>query len=297
MSPELSRQTRLIVVAVVVIAAILMLAVVPFIVAPLTDNVQHAQIAKYEKLKALNDPQAPLIKPAATLIGWTFPLWMSLTMIAGAMLLAIAKYLYDGEKWARALTLFCLSIPSIAGAYMMVPFMNFIGKGVPPSISIMAIGLIPYFTVLLVNKSDWKQKLVDFWVFLLLGVTAAEAWSDGHAADRILSGHPLRPLYADGMFVLAPSRNLSWIALVILVVAIYLLAMRKRAGWFMGIFGGSLAIIAGYSTHYFRHATNDYLYLGLMGTALVVSLVVPAIRTRLIDEVPAGKNTTTGVSM
>lgn len=284
MSPDVSRRTRLIVVAIVVIAAVLMIAVVPFIVSPMLDKIQHAQLAKYEKLLALKDPQAPLIKPSMALVGWTFPFWMSLAMMAGAILLIIAKPLYEGKKWAKALTLVCLAMPSIGGAYMLVPFMNFIGKGVPPALAIMTIGLIPYFTVVLADKADWRQRLVDFWVFLMLGVTAAESWSDGHAADRILSGHPVRPLYNADIFVLAPSRNISWIALVLFIIAIYFVAMRMKVGWYLTLFASINVAIIGYATHYWRHATNDYLYLGLMGTILFITLFIPGIRSRVYVE-------------
>jgi len=284
MSPDLSRQTRLIVVGIVLLAAILMIAVVPFIVDPMLDKIQNAQVARYENMVATNNPQAPLIKPSMALVGWTFPLWMSLSMIGGAILLIIAKELYNGTKWAKALTLLCLAMPSIGGAYMLVPYMNFVGKGIPPALYIMAIGLIPYFTVILADKADWKQRLTDFWIFLMLGVTAAEAWSDGHAADRILAGHPSRPLYADGLFILAPSRDISWISLFFLVAAIYFVAMRHKAGWYLALFGSLNVAIIGYATHYVRHTTNDYLYLGLMGTVLFISLLIPAIKSRLISD-------------
>ena len=54
----------------------------------------------------------------------------------------------------------------------------------------MTIGLIPYFAILLAEKVDLTQKVVDFLVFLMLGVTAAEDFANGHAAFRILFGHP-----------------------------------------------------------------------------------------------------------
>ncbi|MCZ7666976.1 MAG: hypothetical protein M5U34_07005 [Chloroflexi bacterium] len=51
--------------------------------------------------------------------------------------------------WARGLALLCLAVPAMGGAYMIVPWMNFVGTaegGFPPAVTIMAIGLIPYFT-------------------------------------------------------------------------------------------------------------------------------------------------------
>lgn len=59
---------------------------------------------------------------------------------------------------------------------MIVPWMNFIGsaKGAfPPAVIMMMIGLVPYSALLLLEKIDLNQKIVDYLVFLMLGVTAA----------------------------------------------------------------------------------------------------------------------------
>jgi hypothetical protein len=87
---------------------------------------------------------------------------------------------------------------------MIVPWMNFVGSaqgGFPPAVIIMTVGLIPYFAILLAEKVDATQKVVDFLVFLMLGVTAAENFANGHAAYRILFGHPARPLFAEGIAI------------------------------------------------------------------------------------------------
>lgn len=284
MSQELSRTTRLIVVSIVLIAAILMIAVLPFTIPGTLDKIQHAQQVRYETFLAEGNPQAPLIQPTMALTGWTFPLYMSMTMFAGVILLFIAKALYSGEKWARSLTLVCLAIPSIGGAYMLVPYLNFVKEGFPPALYYMAVGLIPYFTVVLATKHTIKQKLIDFWVFLMLGVSSAEAWSNGHAAHRIIEGHPARPFYAEGIFILQPARNVSWIAVIFLVAAIYLLAQRKKSGWYAALFGGLNIAIVGFATQIVRTATYDYLYQGLMGLAIVLTLLIPYVKASLIDE-------------
>ena len=85
-----------------------------------------------------------------------------MSVIAGFALLVIAKPLFDGKAWARGLALLCLALPSMGGAYMIVPWMNFVGSkegGFPPAVIIMMIGLIPYFTLLLAEKGDGKQKV------------------------------------------------------------------------------------------------------------------------------------------
>jgi hypothetical protein len=124
----------------------------------------------------------------------------------------IVKDHYNGEKWARGLALLCLVIPSISGAYMIVPWMNFIGNvqgRFSPAVIIMTIDLVPYFALLLLEKGDWMQKIVDFLVFLMLGVASAESFANGHAAFHILYGHPKRPIFAEGI----SATYVGWIGL------------------------------------------------------------------------------------
>lgn len=284
MSLELSKQTRLIVVSIVLIAAVLMIAVLPFTVPDTLNKIQVKQQERVDQYYAEGNPQAPLIASTMELVGWAFPLWMSLTIIAGIILLFIAKPFYNGERWAKALTLLCLAITAVSGAYMLVPYLNFVKVGFPPALYYMIVGLVAYFTVLLVDKSDVKQKVLNFWVFLMLGVTAAESWSNGHAAHRILDGHPAQPFYAEGIFILAPARDISWLSLLLLLAAIYFLAMRTRVGWYLALFGAASAGLIGFATQFVRTATYDYLYQGLMGLAIVITLLIPAAKKRLVDD-------------
>ena len=208
MLPATPRSSRLIVITLVVIAAILMITVVPFIGFDMSNPIVQGQQARIEKFKAEGTPemavQAALLELTVWLVSFFYPFWSVLSLVAGIALLVIAKDLYNGEKWARGLTLLCLAIPSMGGAYMIVPWMNFVGSvqgGFPPAVIIMSIGLIPYFALLLLEKGDWMQKFVDFAVFLMLGVASAESFANGHAAFRILYGHPKRPLFAEGISI------------------------------------------------------------------------------------------------
>ena len=148
----------------------------------------------------------------------------------------------------------------------------------------MMIGLIPYFALLLLEKSDWMQKIVDFFVFLMLGVSSAEAFANGHAAFRILYGHPKRPLFAEGISMTYIGWLGLWIGAALTITAIYKLGNRKLSGWYFGLIGGLVTLVASGATHYVRHATNDYLYGALMGLSIVVMLLIPVFKKRLIDE-------------
>jgi hypothetical protein len=287
MSLETSRNTRLIVAAVVVLAAILMIVWVPFIgfdmVNPIVEN-QFARIAKFE---AEGNPQAPLLTYTTWLVSFFYPFWSVLSMVGGLALLVIVPALFRGEKWARGLSLLCLAIPAMGGAYMIVPWMNFVGSvkgGFPPAVIIMTIGLIPYFTILLADKGDKAQKVVDFLVFLMLGVSSAEAFANGHAAFRILFGHPKRPMFVEGIAITYVGWLGLWVGAILTIAAIYLLGNRKLSGWYAGMIGGLVTLVASAATHYVRHATNDYLYGALMGLSIVAMLVVPFFKQRLVED-------------
>ena len=280
------RQVRLIVVTLVVIAAILMIAVIPFIGFDMVNPIVKAQQARIEKFTAENNPQAPLLAYTVWLVSFFFPFWSTMSLIAGIALLVIALPLYRGERWTRGLALLCLAVPSIGGAYMIVPWMNFIGSakgGFPPAVFIMTVGLIPYFAILLAEKVDLTQKMVDFLVFLMLGVTAAENFANGHAAYRILFGHPARPLFAEGIAITYFGWLELWVGMGLCIAAIYLLGEKKMSGWYAGMIGGIVTLVGSGATHYVRHATNDYLYGALMGLSIVVMLVIPLFKQRLID--------------
>jgi hypothetical protein len=285
---------RLVVIAIVVIVAILMVTAVPMIGFNMANPIAQGQLARIAKNLALGTPegeiQAALLQLTPWLITFFYPFWSLMSMVGGITLLVIAKDLYEGAKWSRGLALLCLSIPAVGGAYMLVPWMNFIGSvqgGFPPAVIIMLVGLIGYFAVLLLEKSDWMQKLVNFLVFLMLGVSTAEAFANGHAAFRILYGHPKRPIFAEGISITYVGWLGLWIGSAMTLAAIYLLGNRKLSGWYVGLIGGLVTLFFSAATHYVRHATNDYLYGALMGLSIVVMLLIPAFKKRLIEEEPS----------
>lgn len=287
MLQKTSQQTRLIVVSLVVLAAILMIVWVPFqsfdMVNPIV-TYQQERIAKYE---AEGNPQAPLLSYTVWLVSFFFPFWGTMSVVGGITLLIIAYPLYRGERWTRGLALLSLAIPAMGGAYMIVPWMNFVGSvegGFPPAVMIMALGLIPYFALLLGENVDKTQKVVEFLVFLMLGVTAAENFANGHAAFRILFGHPKRPLFAEGIAITYFGWLMLWVGMALCIAAIYLLGQKKLSGWYAGLIGGIVTLIGSGATHYVRHATLDYLYGALMGVSLIVMFVIPLFKKRLIEE-------------
>ena len=285
MLPTTPRQVRLIVVSIIVIAAVLMVALVPFLGFDMVNPIVEGQLDRIAKFTAEGNPKAPLLKLTPWLVSFFYPFWSVLTLIAGLALLVIARALYQGEAKFRGLALLCLAVPSMGGAYMIVPWMNFVGSvegGFPPAVIIMSIGLIPYFTLLLAERGDTTQKGVDFFVFLMLGVSSAEAFANGHAAFRILYGHPQRPLFAEGISITYLGWIGLWVGSALTIAAIYLLGERRSSGWYAGMMGGLITAVVSGATHYVRHATYDYLYGALMGLSIVILLAIPVVKQRLL---------------
>lgn len=281
------QQTRLVVVSLVVLAAILMIVWVPFLSFDMVNPIVGYQQERIAKFEAEGNPQAPLLELTVWLVSFFYPFWGTMSFVAGLALLVFAVPLYKGEAWTRGLALLCLAVPSMGGAYMIVPWMNFVGSvegGFPPAVLIMTVGLIPYFALLLAEKVDMTQKVVDFLVFLMLGVTAAENFANGHAAYRILFGHPKRPLFAEGIAITYFGWLTLWVGMALCIMAIYLLGQKKMSGWYAGMIGGLVTLIGSGAIHYVRHATLDYLYGALMGLSLVVMFMIPLFKKRLVEE-------------
>jgi len=281
-----SRKTKMIVVGVIVVAALLMILLVPFISFNMVNPILGYQQERIAQFQADENPSWHLLTLTTWLVSFFYPFWGTMSVLAGLALLVIVVQVLNGKEWARGLALLCLSIPAMGGAYMIVPWMNFVGTkegGFPPAVIIMAIGLIPYFTLLLAEKVDGKQRIADGLVFLMLGVAAAESFANGHAAYRILFGHPKRPLFAEGIAITYFGWLGLWVGAALLIAAIYQLGARKEQGWYLAIIGGVIVMVVSGATHYVRHVTLDYLYGSLMGLSIVVMMVIPFFKERLLN--------------
>jgi len=135
----------------------------------------------------------------------------------------------------------------------------------------------------LLTLTTW---LVSFFVFMMLGVSAAENFANGHAAFRILYGHPKRPMFAEGISITYFGWLGLWVSFGLLVAAIYQLGVRNKTGWYLALIGGAVGCLVIGATHYVRHATIDYLPGSLMGLSIVIMMLIPLFKKRLLEEYP-----------
>jgi len=272
---DTAKKNRLIMAILLVVAGIFMIAAAPFLVESTLDPMLKGLMKKVaEDARYASGP---------TLMATFYPLWRAFILVAGVVSIVIAYPLWKGEEWTWHVALTCLAVPAIGGMYMMLPFVSFVEDTMPPSMIITLVGLFAYWGVLLLKKSDKAHKVVNFVVFTLLGVVATESFVLGFGAMRQLMARPGKPLFVDAKItVLTIGGPVNWIGAVLVFAAIPLLAARKPLGWWLGLIAGLSIAVASLPTHFIRQATTDYLIGAGLGLALVVVLLVPAVKQRLI---------------
>jgi hypothetical protein len=290
MSSETPQKTRLVITIVIVVAALITIFVEPLLVKQILPPIIQGQQARYEKMSASDSPEdqakAQLIKDTPYLVSFFYPFWMALGVFGSIVVLVIARQYYEGAQWARGVALLCLSMPSMGGAYMLVPAINFTGFGsyVIYAMIIALLGLIPYFTIILGEKDTVKNKVWAAVVFLILGVQGAHSFANGHAAFRIQWMHPARPVWAPGTWVLWLGTQVMWLGTICIILAIFYLGVRKKTGWYLATIGGATTMFANFWVHLVRGTTSDYILGGLFGLIILILMLVPSIGNQLFDE-------------
>ncbi|MFO8035894.1 MAG: hypothetical protein R6U57_04635 [Anaerolineales bacterium] len=284
-----SKSVRLSVTILLIVAAILIIVLEPLLVKGFLPKIIASQQARIEKFSASDDPElqmkAQLISKTPEHVSWGYPLWMALGVFGGVVLLVIARDFYRGKKWARGLALLALAMPSMGGAYMFVPWMNFVKEGFPPPMIIALFGLVPYFTILLAEKVDGAEKAINAIVFAIIGVQGAHAFTNGFASLRFQWMHPGRPAWPGNLWGTWLGTQVMWLGCICVILSIHFLGARKRSGWYLALIGGGTTMVANYYTHIVRGTTIDYILGGTFGLIIVVLMLIPGVKNKLLDDV------------
>lgn len=288
-----SKSVRLSVTILLIVAAILIIVLEPLLVKGFLPKIIASQQARIEKFSASDDPElqmkAQLISKTPEHVSWGYPLWMALGVFGGVVLLVIARDFYLGKKWARGLALLALAMPSMGGAYMFVPWMNFVKEGFPPPMIIALFGLVPYFTILLAEKVDGAEKAINAIVFAIIGVQGAHSFTNGFASLRFQWMHPGRPAWPGNLWGTWLGTQVMWLGCICVILSIYFLGTKKRSGWYLALIGGGTTMVANYYTHIIRGTTMDYLLGGTFGLIIVVLMLIPGVQNKLLNDAePAG---------
>jgi hypothetical protein len=67
-----------------------------------------------------------------------------------------------------------------------------------------------------------------------------------------------------------------------LVIAIPLLALRQESGWWLALIASLSGLLIDAPTQVIRMATFDYLYGALLAIGVLVFLLIPGFRRRLV---------------
>lgn len=276
MENNATRNSRLIVALFVVLAGILLIVFLPSSGMKAMDAVLKGA---YMKIEATGNPT---LTAAPKLVKFFFPFWSGLTMVAGTVLLLLALPIYRGERWGRPIALGMLAIPAIGGAYMLGPIMFFAKPALNVSVYFMLIGLIPYFLILLYQNISGKQRTIYFFIFTLLGVTAAYNFGNGHSSLRqLMSALTNNPQAVDHAYALGIVAN--WVGVILVLIGIPLLAARTRSGWWTSTIGIS-AMFIGTGQLYLSHtSTIEFLVGTLMAIVTLLLLVTPSIGGALLN--------------
>ncbi len=264
--------------ALVLIAAFLMIIWVPFLIYPVVGELQPHMYDRQELFKEQGEMmKRAMIMHVPIMVGWTYPMWAFLSVFAGGIILAVARPFYNGSKWARSLILACLAVPAIGGAYMFIPYSNFVtsatGKMSPTTLMAL-VGLIPYFAILMTGLKSAKQRVIVFLVFALMGMVATYTFGNGTAAHRILMAHPKMPVYPDMGIMALQGMRMGWIGVAALFTSVYFLSMRTVVGYYLTISAAFICAAANFYTSIWRYDTVDYYTAGLMAVAIIVLVVV-----------------------
>lgn len=135
--------------------------------------------------------------PAVPILSTTFSVWIIAFVLAGAMLLILAKKIYEGVKWARAAALGLFAVPSVAGMTMMIPWFVLVlaeypekgvpphtVSGMPPAMPILFVNLLFYFAILLADTDTLKNKALKLIPFTFLGIVSGMVFMNGQHGVR-----------------------------------------------------------------------------------------------------------------
>jgi hypothetical protein len=224
-------------------------------------------------------------------------LYSGIEMLVGLALIMVAFPLYKREKWTWPILMLLLAIPAVANVYIGLGWIENI-KRFPPVYYTFILSLALFWVALFLYESDRKTKNAMFWVYTLLGMIAAQGFALFPHALRVILRDPAQALLEPSVAVLRRSGPLMFLAFLLPLIAIWLLANRRESGWWWAILSGLIVAAGAFPVHYLRPSpslvpadtleasifTSAYFLAGAMGVVLVILLLLPYFKSRLFDK-------------
>jgi hypothetical protein len=220
MTNESTKTQRIVMAVVAVIGGLYLMLLAP------TQAMQTLKIALDQVLLRLVPHDADFY-PAVPVLSTTFSAWIIAFVFSGALLIMLAKKLYDGVKWARAAALGLFAIPSVAGITMMIPWFVLVLaeypekgvplhtiNGMPPAMPILFVNLLFYFVILLADQDTLKDKALKVVPYTALGIVSGMVFMNGQhgvryfihipgefvtGADGLITANPTPPPFTSAL--------------------------------------------------------------------------------------------------
>jgi len=275
---ELLQKDYKILAAVIAVAGVLLFTLVPVLVIRAMDLVL--------KGIAIKVPLAnnSLLATAPRIVIAFFPVWGGWSVAAGIALLLLSHPMSQGKKWVRPVAVGLLTIPAVTGAYFSGPIMFFATQAAPIFVTIGLIGLIPYFLLLLWGAGSGENKLGKFFLFLMLGVTAALSFSNGGSSLRMFWARPEPYVLQMGHYGFLLGIPVIWTGVVTTLIGIPFLSARKELGFRLSAIG-VLIIFAGNAILWITHTTTKEFVIGMvMAVITMILLLLPGVGRRMLDK-------------
>lgn len=286
---ETTQKGRFVMAVTAAIMGIFLIFIAPYLLIQGLNPALHSLIESFQ----VEHPDGVWDTPVA-ILNVTFHMWMGILLFAGAALIVLTKDLYKGDKKVRAITLGLMSLPAISGAATVIPWIVLVlphGGGYPPTLTIMLLGLVGYFIILLTEKSDWKMKISQITVFSMLGLVGGYIYVNAQHGVRYFNGRPSAP------FVEGTESNpelflggyLLYLSSFLFPIAIGLLGMRSKRGWQVGVMAGIITFSVQLLAYIDRSvagtaSAKEWLEGVALSLVLLVVLFIPFFKNRLVDE-------------
>ncbi len=271
------KKNRTIMAITAIVIGLLMAYLIPFLVQTSLERVLVNLMAHIEKGN-------PAFTSGLKLFDFFYPVWRALIFVAGAALILISQEIRRGSAWTYPLSLALFALPSIGGMFMFLPYVSFV-EGFPLPLIISGIGLTGYFGFIFLRKADRSQKWTRFGALAFLGMSATHAFTIGVGAQRTMWTRPGPPLYPDFTWWLFNwVGEVNWVAVILVYLAIPYLAAERKQGWWFAVIGAVSILMINIPTQFFRTKTLDYLYGSILAAGVLVFMLVPYFRKRLLPE-------------
>ncbi len=274
------KNVRLILAVLAVVVGIFMIAIAPFLI----------QLSLERVLSALVQisTEKPAYASGILLFSYAFPFYRGLIFIGGIALLWLARPIFRGKEWSFPAALLASAFPSAGGFFMFMPYVSFV-DGFPVPLAVSAVGLIFFWTLILSRRVDKWLKWGQFLALTFCGMLSTHAFIVGIGNLRTLLTRAGKPMYDGlGWWVLSWSQPIQWICVVLLFIAIYLIASRRSAGWWLALISVTSLVAIDIPMQVIRLTMTDstswdYSYGLPVIIGLFFTLLYPKFKSALID--------------